>query len=395
MTAVPLTDIAAPRRIAILTNRIPPYRLPVYEALLREEPAEYRFFLSDPLDRSDPGVPGALPVAHSAGVDFTGRTVHRAARTVQEETVHVPVRLPAALMRFRPDLLISGEFGLRSFTALAVARMLRVPLALSSEEIDEKGREISPARRLLRRTLLPRADAFLAWGKPAAEHILGRGIPPDRVYLCAQAVDHASWSAMAGRVDRERFRSERGLKGRVFLAAGRLVALKGFDRFLRAWAELPREVRGRHTVVIVGGGAEETCLRGIAREAGLHEAVFGGLCAQKELAGWYAAADVFVFPSLVDVWGLVVNEAMACGLPVLASTRAGASRGLVEGSGAGELFDPLDRERFASLLLRWAESPPSFLPETARLAASRHDFAVTVSAFRRCIADLSGRGCGV
>jgi glycosyltransferase involved in cell wall biosynthesis len=380
------------RRIAILTNRIPPYRLPVYEALLREEPGKYRFFLSDPLGRSDPRVPEVLPVVHSAGIDFMGRVVHRAARTVQEETVHVPVRLPPALMRFRPDLLISGEFGLRSIAALAVARRLGVPLALSSEEIDETGKAVSLARRLLRRMLLPRADAFLAWGIPAADYLLGRGIPPDRVYLCAQAVDHASWSRMAGRVDRERFRSDRGLKGRVFLAAGRLVARKGFDWFLRAWAALPQEARGRHSVAIVGGGEERERLRAIARESGLPDVVFGGPCDREELAGWYAAADVFVFPSLVDVWGLVVNEAMACGLPVLASNRAGASRGLVEGSGAGELFDPLDRERFTFLLLRWAESPPPFSPDDARRAASRHDFGETVSAFRRCIADLSRRG---
>jgi glycosyltransferase involved in cell wall biosynthesis len=84
---------------------------------------------------------------------------------------------------------------------------------------------------------------------------------------------------------------------------------------------------------------------------------------------------------------MVVNEALACGLPVLASTHSGAGQGLIAGSGAGELFDPLDGSAFAELLGRWCScdlTGPSF---RAREVVAGQTIDATLAVIKRLISD--------
>jgi glycosyltransferase involved in cell wall biosynthesis len=376
-------------RVAVVTNRIPSYRRPVFEALLQDRMLTLGIFLSMPEHCSDEEARATLPLHSSGGFNLKHRTYHREAGVEQVETLPVPILLPADLHRFRPDIVIAGEFGLRSLLAGLAARLRSVPLVLWTEEIAESAKSISGLQRMLRAFLLPRADAFLTWGKPAANFLRGWGIPEGRIYPCAQAVDNGYWKKRAAAIDRERVHRDLGLAGRVFLAVGRLVARKGFDRFLRAWGALPGPIKDKNSIVIVGEGEEEGRLRGMAGSLGIKNILFAGRKTREELPAYYAAADVFVFPSLVDVWGLVVNEAMACGLPVLASWHAGASQELIKDTGAGVIFDPRNTTGFTALLHRWCVAPPPIPPGLPWDVVSRLDFDVTVEAIRRCIADLA------
>jgi glycosyltransferase involved in cell wall biosynthesis len=94
-----------------------------------------------------------------------------------------------------------------------------------------------------------------------------------------------------------------------------------------------------------------------------------------------------VFPTLADVWGMVVNEAMACGLPVLASCHCGAAQGLVAGSGSGEVFDPFDSAGFSDLLVRWIAKRPVISRQQPQEAVSKLKIETTVNAIKRICAD--------
>ncbi|NOT24200.1 MAG: glycosyltransferase [Nitrospiraceae bacterium] len=375
-------------RIAVLTNVILDYRRPIFEALQGNKSLYLRIFLSSPLSESDRLAQINLPMFYSKAFNLRFRTFHKHVDSEQVEKLAVPISLIWDLLDFKPQVIISGEFGLRSLVAYVASRIMCVPLALWSEEIEQSAMGITIIQRSLRNFLIPKASFFLAWGHPAASYLRTFGAHENTVICCAQAVDNAIWRGRVESYDKAHLVADMGLTGKVFLLVGRHVKRKGFDYFLRAWAEVPNHLRANNSVLMVGDGDESLRLRALAETLRLSEVRFVGAKHGEELGKLYAAADVFVFPSLVDVWGLVVNEALACGLPVLASRYAGVSQelGQVERAvGVLEVFDPLDIVGFTSLLSKWCQNDIRVDPKHAHALVERLHFNVTIAAFNDVI----------
>ncbi|MCY4529160.1 MAG: glycosyltransferase, partial [Chloroflexi bacterium] len=141
-------------------------------------------------------------------------------------------------------------------------------------------------------------------------------------------------------------------EGNVVLSVGRVEPLKGFDILLMAMASM--DERSDTTVVIAGGDEEDSPeferLRELAQSLGLGDSViFTGSVSQDELSVYYNAADVFVLPSYYESFGLVALEAMACGVPVIAS-RVSGPRSFVKSGETGYLIDRRCPEPFAQRL---------------------------------------------
>lgn len=374
-------------KVAVLTNIVPTYRYPIFAALARQETLDLRIFVSLPIERSTPEAQATLPLHYSPGINLRWRTYHRQVARSQIEPLHIPLRLFYDLARFRPQVIISGELGLRSLGAWLLAKLLSSHLVIWTEEITETARSKSGLQHRLRRFLIPRTRAFLAWGEPAADYLRSFDVPDRAIYLCAQAVDNDAWLERVRKLDRNQLRAKLGFHGRIFLSVSQLINGKGIDLLISAWLAVPQHYRADSKLVIVGRGSEAERLK---QQAGDHpDIVFAGYQPQEQLADYYAAADVFIFPSLIDVWGLVVNEAMVCGLPVLASKYAGASQGLVQNTGAGEVFDPADHGEFTALLQRWCTRPLSIEPRFIRSIIAPFNFDVSISAMRRVILEKS------
>lgn len=138
-----------------------------------------------------------------------------------------------------------------------------------------------------------------------------------------------------------------GPERRLCLYVGRLAAEKGIERLL------PLASDDRH-LALVGDGPARADLERTFRGA---QATFAGPLAGRELAAAYASADVFVFPSTTDTLGLVLLEAMASGLPVVAA-RTQAARDLVGRAPAGALFEADDARGMLAAVRRWLDAPP-------------------------------------
>jgi glycosyltransferase involved in cell wall biosynthesis len=303
--------------------------------------------------------------------------------------IHVPVGLLPALARFRPDVIVTGGFSFPSLMALVYAKVFRRPWVLVSEETSHGAAGITGAQRKLRRLLIRNATAFLAYGRAAQRYLVEAGARPEAVQYCAQAVNTSWWSAAvdAARGDAARLRDELGVRGRVALYAGQLVPRKGVSHLLAAWRRLPAEVQQSNTLLIVGDGEEAEGLRRRAGEWRLAGVVFVGLQPPEKLAAYYALADVFVLPTLLDVWGLVVNEAMAAGIPVLVSQFAGCAEELVVEGVTGNTFDPRDETRLSQLIAEWLRLGPRPPVAAVRQRAATLSFE---SAARGTVAAILG-----
>lgn len=125
---------------------------------------------------------------------------------------------------------------------------------------------------------------------------------------------------------------------------------KGIDTLLHA----VRTIRSQDFILhVVGDGPERQKLEILSRQLNLqNRVIFWGYKQQEELPKYYAIADIFLFPTRFDIWGLVLEEAMACGLPVVASSAAGATADLVKENENGFIVRPDDTETTAKCIER-------------------------------------------
>jgi glycosyltransferase involved in cell wall biosynthesis len=211
----------------------------------------------------------------------------------------------------------------------------------------------------VQRFLTHRAKVCLSYGTAAHNYLVNLGVPPERIVVGVNAVDSNFFSEKAKIAQSQAgdLKGERALTGVNLLYVGNLVPLKGIDYLLEALAQVNTQVANFH-LHLVGTGPHEGVLREKASRLGLtNRLTFWGSVAPEDVPRFYALADIFVFPSLYDVWGLVLNEAMACELPVIASNMAGATQDLVEDGINGIAVDPRDVSSFASALTRLITDP--------------------------------------
>ena len=335
-------------RVLLLTNILAPYRVPAFQALAATPGLTLRVLVNaaTEFDRSWTVDPGGLDVETlpGAAVVLGGRTLH----------VPSPAAVWGALARFRPDAVISAELGARTLFAAAACAARRVPLVVWVEPTREHLAAAGWLRRALGPWLLSRAAAVVVPGSEARLAVRAWGVPEARVLIAPNAHDAEGFDKALAGVDRDALRRDlrAGIAGRdrIALVAGRLLPVKGIEAVIRAWERLPADLRNGWTLLFVGDGplagriAETRTARApgeIARLPALEP---------RELAGIYAASDLLVFPSLGDVWGFAVNEAMACELPVVCSNRAGCASDLVVPGETGWLADPADPDAFAARL---------------------------------------------
>jgi len=163
------------------------------------------------------------------------------------------------------------------------------------------------------------------------------------------AVDNSLFAAQAEniRADATEFREKLKLPSRFILFVGRLVPEKGIFDLLEAYAKLESGLRSEVGLVFAGDGVSRGELAQRAKRISPGTVCFPGFAQREDLAGLYALAETLVLPTHSDPWGLVVNEAMACGLPIIVSSVAGCSADLVEDGWNGYVVAPRDSEKLS------------------------------------------------
>lgn len=253
----------------------------------------------------------------------------------------------AALDRVDPDAVAVTSYSTPDAqAALAWCRRRRRPAVVMFDSRAEDAPRVG-WREAVKRVLVGQFDAALVAGTPQADYIAALGMPPGAVFRPVDVVDNAHVARGAARARREGAFPH---PGPYVLSVNRFVARKNVDGLVRAYARYRQraEAEGRRPwpLVLLGDGPERDRLAALAGPG----VAFGGFQQADALPAWYAGAGLYVHPALADPWGLVVNEAMAAGLPVAVSTGAGCAPDLVDGNGAR--FDPGDERALAALVAR-------------------------------------------
>jgi len=225
-------------------------------------------------------------------------------------------------------------------------------------------------RRYLR-SLFSACDAFLAIGSANRGYYRRHGVDEWRIFSVPYAIDNEFFAEQrkAAVPDRRRLRQELGVgDGSVLLYVGKLQPRKRPDLLVAAW-QRAFPTSPRPALVFVGDGPMRNNLQG----SGIHLLGFKN---QGQLPALYDLADVVVLPSEREPWGLVINEAMACGRAVVASDQCGAAFDLIDES-TGAIFRSGDADDLAAALVRVLDDA-RVRGEAARRRIADWDFAADV-----------------
>ncbi len=331
--------------VVYMTNVLAPYRLPVLTAL-SQSLGSFKILLSAAIDRHRdwPAAWGTLDVETQRSLSWKAR-VNRTTDLELETTLHLPYDTVPRLIRHRPRVVMTSEMGARTIQAYLYRRLFRGSRMMICADLSEHTeRQCGWLRRTIRRHLLRHADAVLVNGESGRRYVEAFGARPERVGSVPFATDRQPPAALP-----DRGGDEQPLR---LLYVGSLIERKGLVPFLQAlvaWAlaHPAREIE----FTLVGGGELQPVLQAQPLPANLRLR-FVGHMPYASLPSVYAQADVFAFPSLGDTWGVVVNEAMQWGLPVLGSIRSQAVDELVDEGVHGWRFDTIDAAGMAAAIDR-------------------------------------------
>ncbi len=359
-------------RLAIFTSHPIQYQAPLFRALAasgRVDPIVYF------------GSRHGVDVAHDAGFGtefrwdvplldgYTHRFLPNVARTPDVSRFR-GVRVSgvdSVLSTDRPDaLLVLGWQTFAQVQMIRAAWRAGIPVIVRGESTLQRTpshgvRGLArralwiPARTRLYAAVFRRVDAFLTIGSRNRDYYRSFGVPDDRMYWAPYGVDN-DWFHMrepARSLARARVREQIGVgdKTIVIASAAKLIERKRPFDLVDAVANLRRKGVEAHALFIGDGELRDDIERRATR-AGIDDAVsISGFVNQSDLPAWYAASDTLVLPSdSRETWGLVVNEAMAAGLPVVVSDAAGCSVDLVRDGENGFAYPCADVDALTTRL---------------------------------------------
>ncbi len=356
--------------VALLTNAPAPYRTP----FLNELAKRCRLLVSFET-RSEPSREWNIDEGEfefrwelTRALSVSSRRATQS--SVERRVLHIPLNVVSLLNHFQPDVVVSAELGARTASAATFCRLRKRPLIVWWEGTPHTESNATALKTRFRKVLLREASRAWGNGEESAKSLAAYGMPHSRIDLGMTGVDTARWSRSvddARDTVRSAIREQLGLRGVTLLFVGRVTALKGVRELLAALdllgddPDLPA-----WSALFVGSGP---LTQEVEEWAHLHPAVpvaLTGFVQPRELAQYYAAADLFVMPSLIDRWSLVCAEALAAGLPQVTSTLAGAAADLVTSADIGAVVDPSDARSVAHQLALRIRLGPKRVPESLR-----------------------------
>ena len=365
-------------RVVLMQNFVAPYRIVLYECLAAKLDA-FRVLVSTPMesDRAWAVEWGTLDVVVQRNV-----TIRRPYRDElgfsRELQMHIPYDTLFHLFRFKPDAIISVELGARSVQAVIFKLIFpRTRLVIWCKLSEHTERNWGRVRTVVRRFILKRADAVLVNGESGARYIARFGVGDGMIHRVNQPIDVARFAS----VPRRRGPSPASR----LLVAGTLTDRKGVVPFATALIEWANAHPGQPVEIWwLGDGERAEDLARLALPENLTQR-FCGNVPYDAMPGFYAQCDILAFPSLLDEWGLVVNEAMAAGLPVLGSLLAQAVTELVKDGQTGWVFNPTTPDAMLDAITRALATPPDRLAAIGAAARRRIEAVTPQNAAERIV----------
>jgi len=260
------------------------------------------------------------------------------------------------LLRLRPQVIFSSSFGIWTVIALLLKPLFwwRVVIAYegSSPGVDYRN---SAIRLFVRRFMVKMADACITNSRAGAAYLIDiLRASSDRVFVQPYEIPDEKTLPGGSESIEAAFPS---LQRPIFLFVGHIIPRKGLPTLLKACAILQKRGYESYTLVAVGDGEQKEELEAFCQAHNLSDRIqWAGRISYDKIGSYFKNADVFVFPTHEDTWGVVTLEAMLLGKPILCSQGAGTSELVINGEN-GYVFATDAPEELANLMQKFLDSP--------------------------------------
>jgi len=252
-----------------------------------------------------------------------------------------------------------------------LAKRKRIPIIQFYESTLDSHRFNNLLIRKIRSSILSQADFIVTAGSASTKAVTAMGIAPEKIITLFNPVDVSWFYAFA--------KDHRVLTttGHRFIYVGQLIERKNVATVIRSFAEIKND---NDTLTIAGDGTLTQELKNLATTLGIPDSVnFVGHKNQAELAALYATSNTFILASTNEVWGLVVNEALASGLHAVVSAKCGVADFVKEMKGV--YICSADQQSIKAMLIKSRDEWDGYIPEPEILKFTPERFAVGIINF--------------
>lgn len=324
--------------IGLVTNIPSPYRIPLFNAIAGRDAVDLTVYFMDVTEKN-----------RSWAVDpeqwefeyifLDGSTWYS---NVLDRSVAVNWGVVPHFREASHDVIVVGGYNHTTcWVTLAYSKLSGTPVVPWNGTWSGSIRLDNLLVNTLRQTFARSGQAWIAYGSRAAAALSSWGADEKRIFEATNTVDVARFAEQSKQVSRQD-----GGNGFELLYCGQLIERKNVGTVISALSTISAD---DVSLRVIGGGPEEKTLRHQADEADV-QVTFEGFTPRNELYQYYTHADALVLPSTEEVWGLAVNEALACGTPTLVSNMCGCAPDLIREGFNGSTFNPTAPEQLAKLL---------------------------------------------
>lgn len=382
-------------RIAVITTFPAPYRIPLLNELAALPGIQLNVLLTEPNLAVMQIEPAQFQFQYEV---FPTRSWQIRNRFGDRVGFAISPALVNHLRREKYDAIVALGWTMPNTVLTRVMGALRhSPVILWDESIPHAPGSIKRLVFPLLHRYFSSFDGYLAASSWCREYMIEMGAAPERVVIFPQVADNVFFQSENERLRPQRAALKRALgiaTGRVILFVGQLIPRKGVLDLMDAF-EIIAAQDADVSLVMVGEGVLRAELQARRAASCCAERIFiPAFASQQELPTYYALADVFVLPSLYDTFGVVVNEAMASGLPVVTTHNVGAAADLVEDGVNGRVVAPGDANALAQALreLMQDEALRDRMGKNALERIRQWTIETAANAFMECVRRCVGTG---
>jgi glycosyltransferase involved in cell wall biosynthesis len=328
------------KKVAIIIYMPSPYRVDLFNYLFKN--TDYDFTVIYSTSNEDN--------RHwSKDINFKHKSIFLKSKTIKirkrmdNKYIHIPFNIKSTLEELNPDIVVASEYNPTSIKAFSWCKRHNVKYISWSDGTLNSERDINVVQKIFRKKICKNAVALISSSSKTKEAQMHYGAEESKIHMCYLTMDIFKYII-----------KEREYGNTQLLYTGRLIKGKGLDLLFDAL----KEIKVDYCLNIVGDGPEEEELKKLAEKTGIApRVIFNGFKSQAELLEYYKKADIFILPTRIDCFGLVITEAMCAGLPIIASKYADGVYDLIEEGKNGFVIDPYDYKALSAKIEYLLRSP--------------------------------------